>query len=217
MFDVKCPNCERTLQLPEDALGRECQCPSCHRVFRPTTAGYEGDGSPAAIEVPDIRIGPDDPADDLEILAERKRYLREIEGDNPEAIEEQERWTATKRAAIYGFAVGIVAGIIAANLPGTKSDVCFGVFLTGVAGVIIAAGYVVLTRSHATSDRPWIRSLAKALFACSFVTAIVMHGKAEGQIEPQLVAGIALVCAAVSFFFWILLMGVAAIIRFLRK
>src|SRR5262249_45117123 len=179
--------------------------------------GEDCEGSAAVKMVPKIRSGQDAPADDLEILAERQRYLREVKGDNPEAIEEEERWTATKRAAKYGFAVGIAAGVIAAILPGTKSDVCFGVFLTGVAGVIISAGYVVLRLSHATSDRPWIRSLAKALFVCSFVAAIVMHGKAEGQIEPQFVAGIALACAAVSFFFWLLLMGVAAIIRFLRK
>src|SRR5262249_58403378 len=50
MLDIRCPSCKRQLQIPEDAVARECQCPVCAMVFLlPQSARSTGGQITAAV------------------------------------------------------------------------------------------------------------------------------------------------------------------------
>lgn len=216
MLDVKCPSCERDLQLPEDALGRECQCPSCHRVFRPN--GPRNDFLDP-MDVPDIRMHPDDARDDLEILAERQRFLRQIEQDDSEGIDESTRWNASKRAAKYGLAAGFGVGVLTLFIPSKQPiDAPFaGLGFVAIIGALIAFVFVHVGHGLGDKQPPWIRKAVIVCFAGSLIWGMRMFWKAESRLQPNDVAAVAMASAGIAFLFWIALLALSGVWRLINN
>lgn len=161
MLDIKCPNCERQLQLPEDAVGRECRCPGCRAVFEPADRLSREHRQAASKYGDDIDIqldigGSDDAAS---VLAERRRFQKEINAQNADSLADDLRWGKSKAVAKIGFSVGFVMGLSALILNGTffvcgDLWMCFGVaLLGGMHGLLIMSLANAMEPRHVSRTR----------------------------------------------------------------
>src|ERR1043166_5060884 len=81
---IKCPNCQRQLQVPSEHLGQTVQCPECRQMFvaQPTTVSAKP--MPAAsASAPKPRY--DDESDEL---PRRRRREREFDDDEDDEFDD---------------------------------------------------------------------------------------------------------------------------------
>lgn len=223
MFDIKCPNCERKLQLPAEGVVGECQCPHCRVVFVPAgspelrsrmKATTEDLSDPAfdAREPNDI-----DPGDrELEILAERRRFLREIEEDHAEIFADENRWRQRKQAAVIGFFIGLGTGGATLFFHSSRngfSGFIGGILLDAAAGAIIGFLFTRFQQSDKLRGPAWAPFVSLALFAICVAGLAVFQWKVESRVDPYSLLGAAGIGAVVMFFSWILLLLLALLLR----
>jgi hypothetical protein len=144
MLDIKCPNCDRQLRLPEDAIARECQCPVCEAVFAPSRRHSAKPQAKAPAnqpvevgEVPNLRLEVDDP--EAESRAERRHHRDEAQDDHADEIANENRWNQSIRGAKIGFAIGCLTGIISLFALASQDVTIGGVLSAMLGGGVLAA------------------------------------------------------------------------------
>jgi hypothetical protein len=148
-----CPSCQRQLRLPENATGKQVQCPACQNVF---TAGDEH--ARQQIRVPPPRSLPvaPPPDDSLEEEAPRPRRIRR-DDDDADFLARRDDYAARQRvqgAAVWFFvAAGITMVVFVINFTmavsqGAFQDNFMGDREAALAGMIcgiLGCGGVILT------------------------------------------------------------------------
>jgi hypothetical protein len=153
MFDIKCPNCERQLQLPEYASVQECRCPTCRTVFCPAQL------SP----VPEPNTESSSAADGFDILSNHETSDIAQKAVDPDDF--SDRWKRSLFAAKVGFLPGSLAyATISLFLQGDSwsFDILelLYIFLNGGLWSLLALIVALM----------WNRKNAPFLIACVFVS-----------------------------------------------
>jgi hypothetical protein len=203
---VQCPGCQRQLQMPVSTTSKVCQCANCARQFIPSARPAQvGDDSNPEME---LATPIDQTEEDLETLAERARFRREMES---QALDWSD-WNATMRSVKRGALAGIVGSI-----PATLAMmVCFfepdrparleEVFL-GVAG--FHALIYSLFGAATAFILPFLSSVQRIVtsgliyLACLAFLVSISAKTLNGGLESELFAMIAtiFVCFVVSLFY----------------
>jgi hypothetical protein len=148
---IKCPDCDKQLQTPEDLLGKHVQCPACKLTFiaaLPAPASYPGPAMAAPPEVP-VEEPPrkrmanegDDRYEDGDDRPIRRRPGSERKPGKVQAI------------GIMSLVGGILAILLAIGLgAGTGSFCCLwpGTYYSLVFGIIavVRASAILGARAH---------------------------------------------------------------------
>jgi hypothetical protein len=75
---IKCPNCERALNVPDEAPGKLARCPACGETF---AIGKTAEPTPAPVTTPQSSAVQNPPAWDAETPLERRREEEEDEAE----------------------------------------------------------------------------------------------------------------------------------------
>ena len=202
MLDIKCPNCERQLQLPEDAVERECRCPGCGTVFEPADRlSYRPWSASSSTQGGDdnkIQTGIES-ADDANVLAERGRRLRPLETKNADRLATYLRWSNCTSAAKIGFAVGLLMALVALVLDGDfdrRSNVgrqfllTFGIaMLGGMHGLIIVLLAHVMGPKLQSGIRTGLVSILALWILIGMYVQRGMHPKGPTILETLVLTG----------------------------
>src|SRR4051794_31075061 len=162
MLDIHCPNCERRLQLPDGASVASCECPACHEVFTPGSPGRARfqqrtpriDAN-SDIDPSEMRIDISTQEADVDVLAERRRYQRELEDTYADELVPDRRWNKCKQSAKAGFVCGIVGAVVLLFIgyPTDFLEIAVAVFLATILGFMVAC----LSDQAGPDDCVWIQ------------------------------------------------------------
>jgi hypothetical protein len=227
MLDIKCPNCECQLQLPEDAVWRDCQCPSCGTVFVPADrrARQSRQATPVTestdtIDDVDIRFDFDEAEQQASVLAERRRYQRQLEAENADNLASEFRWITRKAAAKIGFGIGCVSGVVSAFLV-PRPNICdvswaiFGVGLLGALHGVLIVSLVQLLEPHEKPVVQW--SLVGLLAIWVAVFLLVTPSEPLSRVDVNSLAFAGVSGLPVILFGWVVVAGLIMVGRLFRR
>jgi hypothetical protein len=152
MLDLTCPSCQKLLQVAENSVDRDSQCPACATVFRPA-AVWRGD-SPFITNTPRLRIGTENPESSPQLDSEmdsfplpEPQFRRAGTNHLPAEVPEPDLFGFI-RVGIIGFAAGCGVGTayvirIIMAFPGSDQDLSL-VPVMGVLTAIQSAAYAFL-------------------------------------------------------------------------
>lgn len=224
MIEFRCPNCARTLQMPEEAAGKVSQCPGCRTMFGAAgIAAGEPGPRPNPLISSETAVDQDllDEVDlrerDAAILAERRRFLRQIEAENLDDDSSIPRWNASKRGAKIGALLGLAASLATLTLP-SRMDGCdyFTMVVLSVAtGAIIGFAYMHLRHTEQIGAPAWVPRAALTVFGLSFIVILLL--KREPIFDALSLLGVPWVAFASMACAWLCFLIIAKIIGLVRK
>jgi predicted Zn finger-like uncharacterized protein len=96
---VNCPQCQRTLRVPNDLIGKQVKCPTCGHTFTGYPEATEAPPLPPAPEEKPVRtsVVPPDDFDEEEDRARRHRRNRRDEEDEEEEDRRRRRRARARR------------------------------------------------------------------------------------------------------------------------
>ena len=214
MFDIKCPNCERQLQLPEEASAHEYKCPICHVVFtRPWPENfttYPGSSSDEGITDGAVtRLKFVDEDAEVDVLAKRARSVDEDLGKLDQERAREFRWTQSRATGYYGFFCGMIVGVIWLCITPNGNKIS----PAGIGALGGALGFVITFLAHTPTSRDpfWIQGVFVVILGvCVFgVMFFQLQTTAEVDFSALVYGGIlGLVVVPLA---WVMIAGLFAI------
>ena len=139
MIEVMCPKCDLYLQLPEDAVWKQCQCPTCQTAFWPDDAFSKPRRRIAKLteHVTDVVPACSSHEEKADLQGERDRFLRELaDANSGDDVGESYCWSQVLFGGKIGGGLGCLACVLTFAID--RSDICTP--LWGIVGAGILGG-----------------------------------------------------------------------------